>query len=103
MKISHTMIDTSYNLISSSSISYSATNAYGSIALGVKGETEIVQTKFNCTDNNNTFQLVPYEEGVASIDGYNDIIFRLPLNDVETGTTISYTRARLLEEITINL
>jgi len=99
MKISHTMIDTSYNLISSSPLSYSATNAYGSIALGVKGETEIVQTKFNCTDNNNTFQLVPYEEGVASIDGYNDIIFRLPLNDVETGTTISYTRARLLEEI----
>jgi hypothetical protein len=92
------MIDNSYRLDTSNNtqLSYTATNSSGSIALGVKGETDIPQTKFLATADNNTFKLIPYEEGVISVN--NNVTFTLPLkNDLDS--TIIYTRSRLLEEM----
>lgn len=97
MNVSRTMIDNSYRLDTSNNtqLSYSATNSSGSIALGVKGETDIPQTIFLATADNNTFKLIPYEEGVISVN--NNITFTLPLKNGLT--TIIYTRSRLLEEM----
>ena len=100
LKISRQMIDTSWDLshsaTTSAGLSFSATNTNGSIALGIKGGDRIAQNEFACTESNNTFELIPYEEGVLSIT--NNLIFTLPLKNTD-GTTITYTRARLLEEI----
>jgi hypothetical protein len=99
MNVSRNMIDNSYRLDTSNNaqLSYSATNSSGSIALGVKGETAIPQTIFLATADNNTFKLIPYEEGVISVN--NNITFTLPLKNDLDGTTIIYTRSRLLEEM----
>ena len=100
LKIPREMIDTSWDLSYSSTtnqaLSYTTTNTSGSVALGIKGYTEINQKAFNCTSENNTFELVPYEEGVISTN--NNLIFTLPLKNSD-GTTIRYTRTRLLDEI----
>ena len=98
LKISHQMIDASWNLsnIADVSLSYSKPNDYGSVALGIKGESIIQQKAFACTSANNTFELIPYEEGVISTN--NNLIFTLPLKNTD-GTTITYTRTRLLDEI----
>lgn len=96
LKISREMIDASWNLAKSDILSYSSSNAYGSVALGIKGESVIAQKLFACTAANNTFELIPYEEGVISTN--NNLIFKLPLKNTD-GTTITYTRTRLLDEI----
>ncbi len=96
LKISRQMIDASWNLSTSDILSYSATNAQGSVALGIKGEFVIEQKVFACTAANNTFELIPYEEGVISTN--NNLIFTLPLKNAD-GSTIIYTRTRLLDEI----
>lgn len=96
LKISRQMIDASWNLSTINTLSYSSTNAYGSVALGIKGESVIAQKVFACTAANNTFELIPYEEGVISTN--NNLIFTLPLKNAD-GTTITYTRTRLLDEI----
>ena len=96
LKISRQMIDASWNLSNSSLLSYSTTNAFGSVALGIKGESIIEQKAFACNATNNTFELVPYEEGVLSMN--NNLIFTLPLKNAD-GNTITYTRTRLLDEI----
>jgi hypothetical protein len=98
MNVSRTMIDNSYRLdTSNTQLSYSATNTFGSIALGVRGETAIPQTEFLCTNENNTFELIPYEEGVMSVN--NKLTFTLPLKNANDNTTIRYTRSRLLYEM----
>jgi len=98
LKISRQMIDASWNLSNSTdlSLAYTTTNTFGSVALGIKGETVIEQKVFACTVDNNTFALIPYEEGVISTN--NNLIFTLPLKNTD-GTTIIYTRTRLLDEI----
>jgi hypothetical protein len=96
LKISHEMIDASWNLSSINILSYSSPNASGSVALGIKGESIILQKAFACTAANNTFELIPYEEGVLSTN--NNLRFTLPLKNTD-GTTITYTRTRLLDEI----
>jgi hypothetical protein len=96
LKISRQMIDASWNLSNIAELSYSSSNASGSVALGIKGESIIVQKAFECNATNNTFELIPYEEGVISTN--NNLIFTLPLKNTD-GTTITYTRARLLDEI----
>ncbi len=100
LKISREMIDTSWDLsqsaTTSAGLSFSTTNTNGSVALGIKGGDRIAQNEFACTSTNNTFELIPYEEGVVSTT--NNLIFTLPLKNTD-GTTITYTRTRLLEEI----
>jgi hypothetical protein len=100
LKISREMIDTSWDLsqsaTTSAGLSFSTTNTNGSVALGIKGGNRIAQNEFACTATNNTFELIPYEEGVVSTT--NNLIFTLPLKNTD-GTTITYTRTRLLEEI----
>ena len=101
LKISRAMIDASWdlsqNVTTSAGLSFSATNNNGSVALGIKAESRIAQNEFACTDNNNRFELIPYEEGVLSTN--NNLIFTLPLKNTADNSTITYTRARLLEEI----
>jgi hypothetical protein len=98
LKISRQMIDASWNLsnIADLSLAYTTENASGSVALGIKGESIIVQKAFACNATNNTFELIPYEEGVISTN--NNLTFTLPLKNTD-GTTVTYTRTRLLDEI----
>lgn len=101
LKISHKMTDTSWDLSYSGTdiedlpLVYTNANGSGSV-LGIKGYTEIIQKAFECNATNNTFEIIPYEEGVISTN--NNLIFTLPLKNAE-GNNIIYTRTRLLDEI----
>lgn len=96
LNVSRNMIDSSYNLLTNAELSYSKTNDNGSVALGIQGTTALIQNVFACTEQNNSFELIAYEEGVSSIS--NNITFRLPLKNPDQ-STITYTRARLITEI----
>ena len=108
--IDRIMIDTSFNLLDStatykhqetestySDLSYSTTNSFGSVALGIKGYKGISQNLFDCNDTNNIFQLIAYEEGVATNTTSNDLFFTLPI--LNNGVKIEYTRDILINQI----
>ena len=104
LKISRQMIDTSWDLSHNATTSEELLLSYisvnedtGSVALGIKGYDKIEQKAFACNDTNNTFELIPYEEGVISTN--NNLIFTLPLKNTADNSVITYNRARLLEEI----
>ncbi len=96
LNVSRTMIDSGYRLASDLSYSIQTANEYGSIALGIKGTDTILSTTFQCNNTNNTFELIPYDEGVVA--PLNKLIFTLPLTDVD-GITINYTRSTLIDQM----
>ena len=101
LNVSRGMIDIGYRLQNNETepeLSYTSTNIAQSIALGVKGSSQISAITFNCTLNNNTFELIPYEEGVYTTTNVNNLTFQLPLTNAN-GTNILYTRSILLEQI----
>ena len=108
--IDRVMIDTSFKLENSqqqynhldepttySDLSYSTTNLSGSIALGVKGYKGISQNIFRCDTTNNTFELIPYDDGVFTNTNSNNLLFTLPIE--VNGLRIDYTRRTLLERM----
>lgn len=99
LSVSRGMIDTGYRLQNNEyepELSYTTTNASQSIALGIKGSSPISAITFNATSENNTFELIPYDEGVVS--NIISLLFTLPLTNA-SGATIVYTRSLLLEEM----
>ena len=96
LNVSRTMIDSGYRLASDLSYSIQTANEYGSIALGIKGTDAILSTTFECSNTNNTFELIPYDEGVVA--PLNKLIFTLPLTDAD-GITINYTRSTLIDQM----
>ena len=101
LNISRGMIDVGYRLKNNETepeLSYASTNAAESIALGIKGNSPISAITFNCTAQNNTFELIPYEEGVVTNSNVNNLTFTLPLTNAD-GSNILYTRSTLLEQI----
>jgi len=101
LNISRGMIDVGYRLQDNETepeLSYISTNASQSIALGVKGSSPISAITFNCTAQNNRFELIPYDEGVISNTNINKLSFTLPLTNAD-GSNILYTRSTLLEQM----
>ena len=96
LNVARTMIDNGYKLASDLSYSTQTENGYGSIALGIKGTDTILSTTFQCNNTNNTFELIPYDEGVVA--PLNKLIFTLPLTDAD-GITINYTRSTLIDQM----
>lgn len=101
LNISREMIDVGYRLQDNETepeLSYTSTNASLSIALGVKGSSPISAITFNYTLQNNTFELIPYDEGVISNTNINNLSFTLPSTNAD-GSNILYTRSTLLEQM----
>ena len=101
LNISRGMIDVDYRLQNNETepeLSYTSTNTTESIALGITGNSPISAITFNCTEQNNTFELIPYDEGVIGNTNANNLTFSLPLTNAD-GSNILYTRSVLLEQM----
>lgn len=81
--------DEIYDLTSPLDLSY--TDATG--VLGIKAIETAISNVITLTDTNNTFQIIPFESGVAGTD--NMITLTVPVND-SNGNPVAYGRSALL-------